>query len=77
MAAIANATPNSPLSLAYMYSATVSVAPLLARPFIKPFSACAMPAVNSSAADSPSILPTESMQPVSYTHLTLPTICSV
>ena len=64
IAAIAKAISNSPLSLAYTYKATVSVAPALPRPLMKPFTLCANPAVNRRAADSLSILPIERMHPV-------------
>ena len=50
IAAMAKATSNSPCSLAYTYSATVSVAPALDSPSNRPLSACAKPAVKSSAA---------------------------
>ena len=64
IAAMAKATSNSPCTLAYIYKATVSVEPALFRPSKKPFSACAKPAVNNSAADSPRMRPMDRMQPV-------------
>lgn len=64
IAAMPKATPNSPLSLAYTYKATVKVAPELIKPSLKLFKLWATPAVNNRAALSPTILPIVRIQPV-------------
>ena len=66
MAAMANATSGLPRSLAYMYIETVNVAPAFPglTASIIPNILFAIPAVNKSAALSPTILPIDSMQPV-------------
>jgi len=65
MAAMAKPTSNSPRSLTYMYSATLRVPPLRVKAEKILFATTVpTPAVNSSAALSPTIRPMDKMQPV-------------